>query len=233
METVCSRCQKPLASEDCYCAACGLPQLVFPTEDTPDQPYAEPWNQAVRDAGSIEWKIALRAALLVAVPAGMLSSGASVLGGFAIFWMSAAAACSVILYIRNQQPAWITAGAGARIGLVTGLIAAWVTFATTGGTLFVQRFFLHQSVNIDNEWKTRVEMGQQLATQITSSMTPAYATQTQAAQQAQYLGWMLSPEVHAGMEALRFAVNAGFLLFFAMLGGILGARMLARRRPNV
>ena len=45
---------------------------------------------------------------------------------------------------------------------------------------------------------------------------------------------MLSPEGHAGIEAFGFAFNSLFLIFFAVAGGALGARMLARaRRPEV
>jgi hypothetical protein len=45
---------------------------------------------------------------------------------------------------------------------------------------------------------------------------------------------MLSPEGHAGMETFRFIVGAVFLLFFAVAGGALGARWLARtRKPEV
>jgi len=45
---------------------------------------------------------------------------------------------------------------------------------------------------------------------------------------------MLSPWGHAGIEAFGYAGNSFFLLFFAVAGGALGARMLARtRRPEV
>jgi len=83
------------------------------------------------------------------------------------------------------------------------------------------------------EWSSRVVMGQQLAEQFTSGMTPADAAQAQA-MRAQFQAWMLSPEGHAGMEAMRLAANAAFLLFFAVAGGALGARVMARtRRPEV
>jgi hypothetical protein len=45
---------------------------------------------------------------------------------------------------------------------------------------------------------------------------------------------MMSPEGHAGIEAFGFASKSAFLLFFAVAGGVLGARLLApRRRPEV
>ncbi len=45
---------------------------------------------------------------------------------------------------------------------------------------------------------------------------------------------MLSPEGHAGIETFGFAFNSVLLILFAVGGGALGARMLARaRRPEV
>ena len=175
----------------------------------------------------------MRAALVLAVPAGLLSSGLSPLGFLGLFWMAAAAAWAVVLYVRGQRPAWITIGAGARIGLVTGLLAAWLAFSISGGTLFVERFVLHQSSQIDSEWKNRVEMSQQMTQQWASGLEPADASEAQSLR-AQVKAWMLSPWGHAGIEVSSLAFNAVFLLFFAAGGGALGARLLARtRRPSV
>jgi hypothetical protein len=147
--------------------------------------------------------------------------------------MSVAAAWAVSLYVRSQRPAWITLGAGVRIGLVTGLLAAWLAFSISGGALFVQRFALHQSSQIDAEWKTRIAQSQQLTQQWTSGMASNDAAQAQAIR-AQVQTFMLSPWGHAGIEAFGFAFNALFLLFFAAAGGALGARLLAHsRRPEL
>src|ERR1700733_3888890 len=136
MEITCHRCHQTVQVEDCFCPACGLPQLVYTADPASGQAQAERWTEAARDASMVEWKPAMRFALLLAVPAGLLSSGLSPLGLFGLFWMAAAAAWAVVLYVRGQGPAWITIGAGARIGLVTGLLAAWLAFSISGGTLF-------------------------------------------------------------------------------------------------
>ncbi len=166
MEVTCTRCHQTILAENCYCPACGLPQLVYPTDVPPGQTPPEHWDGADRDAGSVDWKPALRAAMLLAVPAGLLSSGVSPLVALGLLWMTAAGVWAVVLYMRSQRPAWITIGAGARIGLVTGLLAGWVAFGVSSGALFVQRFLLHQSSQIDAEWKTSVEASQQLAAQM-------------------------------------------------------------------
>jgi hypothetical protein len=165
----------------------------------------------------------------LAIPAGLLSCGISPVGILGLFWMSAAAAWAVTIYVRGQRPAWITMGAGARIGLVTGLLAGALAFTISGGALFVQRFIFHQSSAIDSEWKTRVDASNQLTQQLATQMGVLDAAQLQAQKNL-----MLSPQGHAGIEAFGMASNALFLLVFAAGGGAMGARLLARsRRPEV
>ncbi len=231
MEITCNRCHQPVQADNCFCPSCGLPQLVY-TPDLPEgQAPAERWNEAARDASMVDWKPAMRAALVLAIPAGLLSSGVSPLGLLGLFWMAAAAAWAVVLYVRGQRPAWITAGAGARIGLVTGLLAAWLAFTVSGGALFVERYVLHHSSQIDSEWKNRVEMSQQMTQQWASGLEPADASEAQSLR-AQVKAWMMSPWGHAGIEVSSLAFNAVFLLFFAAGGGALGARLLARTRRS-
>src|ERR1019366_7190122 len=223
-----------VTAEDCYCPACGMPQFQYSAEENASgQPAPEPGQEPVRDAGTVAWKPALRAALLFAVPAGVLSSSASPAGVLGLLWMSAAASWAVAVYVRSQRPAWITLGAGARIGLVTGVLAAWMAFAVSGGTLFVQRFVLHQSSQMDAAWKANVAASQQFSQQLTGSMGSPDAAKAQT-DQARIVGFMLSPGGHAGIEAFGFASNALFLIFFGMVGGSLGARLMARsRRPEI
>jgi hypothetical protein len=233
MEITCTRCHQTIQAENCYCPSCGLPQLVYAPDGAPGQAPPERLDEPVRDASSVDWKPGLRAALLLAIPAGLLSSGLSPVGVLGLFWMAAAAAWAVVLYVRSQKPAWITIGAGARIGLVTGLLAGWLAFSISGGTLFVERYALHQSSQIDGEWKSRVDTSQQLTQQWTAGMNTADAAQAQATK-TQIQNFMLTPEGHAGFESFGFTINAIFLLFFAAGGGALGARLLARnRRPEI
>lgn len=235
METTCTRCHQTTQAESCYCPHCGLPQLVYEGDSAGGQPAPELWTGAARDASTIDWKPAMRAAITFAIPAGLLSSAISPVGVLGLFWMAGAAAWAVLFYMRNQRPAWITIGAGARIGLVTGLLAAWLAFAISGGALFVQRYVLHQSSQIDADWKTRVNMSQEMAQEWTAGMGSSDAAHAEAvALRAQVQTWMMSPWGHAGIETFGIAVNSLFLLFFAAGGGAVGARMLARRRrPEV
>ncbi len=233
MDITCTRCHQAVQAENCYCPYCGLPQLVYEADGSAGPGEQEPLNETVQDASCVAWKPALRVAMLLAVPAGLLSSGVSPLGFLGLAWAAAAAAWAVTLYARSQRAVWITIGAGARIGLVTGMLAAWLAFSVSGGALFVQRYVLHHAGQIDSEWKTRVGMSQQVTQQWTSGLGPADPAQAQA-QRGQVESWMLSPWGHAGIEAFGFATNGLLLLFFATGGGALGARWLARaRRPEI
>jgi len=228
MEVTCTRCHQAVQTDSCYCPACGLPQLVYPADAPPGQTSPERWDGAGRDAGCVSWKPALQAALLMAVPAGLLSSSVTPLGNLGLLWIAIAATWAVAIYMRSQRPAWITLGAGARIGLVTGLLAGWLTFGVNGCALFVQRYLLHQSSQIDGIYKTMVlDKFQERAQQMLVGMGPSDAAQVQT-QLAQIQAWMQSPEGHAGFWAFGLAFNSLFLLFFAAAGGALGARLVAR-----
>lgn len=217
METICSRCHQAVPAESCFCPACGLPQLVYSSEDSgggPAQP--ERGMSAVRDANSVEWRPALRAALLLAVPAGLLSFGFAPIG---LFWTAAAAAWAVSLYVRRQPSSWITTGAGARIGLVTGLISGWMAFSATAVAFFCTRFWFHQGEAFDQMWQSVVNQSIQQQMQAMSADVQALNA---------IRGLMLSPEGRAGfMLTIAVALEIA-LLAFAAAGGALGARLVGR-----
>lgn len=223
METTCNRCHQPVDAESCYCPTCGLPQLVYTNEAGAGQTPQEKSIEAVSDAATVVWRPALRAAMLVAIPAGLLSSGGSPVGALGLFWMSAAAAWAVMIYVRGQRPAWITMGAGARIGAVTGLLAAGVGFAATGFYFFFVRNLLGQGKAIDEVWQSFVaQLSQQWA-----AMNPD--PQTSAILKAM-LAWMKTPEAQAGGILFAMSAITAVMLAFAAIGGALGARLLVRTR---
>ena len=232
MEITCTRCHQAVEAEKSYCPTCGLPQLVYSADAIPGQVPPERFNEPIRDASTVDWKRAMPTVVMLAIPAGLLSSSATPLSKLGLFWMAGAAATAVFLYLRTQRPAWITMGAGARIGLVIGLMGAWLAFGASGTALFVERFVLHRSSQIDGDWQTNIVMGEQFTEQLFSGMGSDVVAQAQAAQ-AQNRVWMMSPEGHAGGQAFNLAASSGFLLSFAIVGGALGARFQARtRRPQ-
>jgi hypothetical protein len=225
MEITCTRCHQAIHADNCYCPTCGLPQLQYSAENVPGQAPAERWLEPVRDASVVDWKRAMRPALMLAIPAGVLCSLFSPVNILCLIWMSAASAWVVALYLRNQQPAWITIGAGARIGLVTGLLGAWTAAAVSGISLFVMRFFLHQGKTLDDTWTNVIS--DQVARQWASAGVDAQTINI-------YKAWLLSPEGRAGSMLSAILLLVAVLVFFAVGGGALGARLQARaRRPQV
>ena len=225
MEITCTRCHQTVQDENLYCPACGLPQLLYSADNVPGQAPPERWTEPVRDAGTVDWKRAMRSALALAIPAGLLCSLFSPVSIFGLLWMAVAAAWAVALYLRTQKPAWITMGAGARIGLVTGLVGGWTAAAASGISLFVMRFLLHQGKTLDETWQTIIS--DQVAGQWTAAGVDAQTITL-------YKAWLLSPEGRAGsmLSAVLLLVTA--LIFFAVGGGAIGARLQARSsRPQV
>jgi len=225
MEITCHRCHRAVLAENCYCPACGLPQLVCGSDEPAGPTLSGDWDVAVQDASSVDWKPAMRAALLLAIPAGVLSFGLSVVGLLGFVWMAVAGAWAVAIYLRKQRPAWITIGAGARIGFVTGLLGAWAAAASMSLALFAARFFFHQGKMFDDFWQT--QMTEKASQQWAAAGVDA---QTILADKA----LLNSPGGRGGVVicVMFFLVLA--LVVFATAGGALGARLMGRvRQPEV
>ena len=223
MEQTCSRCHQPLTEEDRFCPSCGLPQLVYSAESSSGAGQPDRWGEAVRDAGAIQWKPALRAALSLAIPAGLFCSMFSPLGIFGLIFMMGAGAWVVALYMRSQRPAWITVSAGARIGLVTGIVGAWTAAAMTGLSLYAERFWFHQGGAFDDQWRASLSRANQFWT------SAGIDAQTIATLDAKFL----SPEGRAASVLTTIVLLMAALLVMGVAGGALGARFLARpRRPE-
>ena len=148
----CQRCHETIREEDRYCPVCGLPQLLYvPAEDAlqplslesdSDRGVADPAGFAAPGLrGSLQvfaWRPALRAAMILAVPAAVICSGLTPIG---LICMAGAAAWAVSLYSKRERTGWLSMGTGARIGLLTGVLASWLTLGMDGVSLWVARFF--------------------------------------------------------------------------------------------
>jgi len=224
MEITCTRCHQGLEAGASFCPSCGLPQLVYEGESTGETGEVPArWNEAVRDASMVAWRPALRSALVFGVPAGVMSSFLSPLGIFGFLLMGAAGAWVVSLYMRNRQPAWITLGAGARIGFVTGIVGSWSAALTTGVTLFILRYGLHQGQVFDGFWTTVVN----------NQLTQEWNTMGADAKTVEQLKeLLLSPAGRAAWVLCALGFLTVGMLIFAVAGGALGARMQIRRRKH-
>jgi len=218
MELTCSRCHETVQDGYRYCPACGLPQLVYSTENSAGAGERDRWNEAVRDANTVDWRAAVRSILPLAIPTGILCSLLSPVGIFGVLLMGVAAAWAVALYARNLRPSWITVGAGVRIGLVTGIVGGWTAAAATGLSLYAMRFWLHKGDSFDGFWQSLVNQQQ------AHGIAAGADAQTLAAIKA----IMISPEGRAGFVLVAIALLVAMQLLFAIAGGALGARRLTR-----
>ena len=223
MEVTCSRCHQTVQDGDCYCPNCGLPQLVYSAETAADAGQRERWGEGVRDANTVDWNSALRSTLPLAIPAGILCSMLSPVSILGLLLMGATAAWVVALYMRSHRPAWITVGAGARIGFVTGVVGSWTAAAMSGLSLYAMRFWLHQGSWLDGFWQNVVNQWQ----------AQRHRCRRGRAECCRIKALMMSPEGRAGFILFMIAFLMGTLVLFAIAGGALGARVLARtRRPE-
>ncbi len=225
MEKICHRCQSELNPEGNFCPHCGLPQINFSTDETPGPISQQPWHQGGDDAGEIVWRPAMRIAFITAIPTGIACSMVSpIVGYFKILWMLLAAASVVALYVRRVQPPWITAGAGARIGLVSGIFTAWIAFLVSSISFFTQRFIFGNGAVIDTEWAGFVQNYQKQVLQAIPQLNP---DPTVLSDVKNFIAWMLQPDGQAGMALFSLTLLCFLLLLLSMLGGILGARLSA------
>jgi hypothetical protein len=222
MELSCSRCNQTVQEGNCYCPNCGLPQFVFSAESPTEAGQGERWGEAVRDANTVDWNSALRSTLPLAIPAGILCSVLSPLSILGLLLMGATAGRVVALYMRGHRPAWVTVGAGARIGFVTGVVGSWTAAAVSGLSLYAMRFWLHQGGWLDSLWQNFVNEWQ--------AQEAAVGADAQSV--AVMKAMIISPEGRAGFVLFMIAFLGGTLVLFAIAGGALGARMLTRARRS-
>src|SRR5579875_23281 len=221
MDPVCHRCGNAISSTEIFCPHCGAPQLRL--EIGEEQPVYRTQMAGIpaRATQNIEWRPAVQAALMLALPVGLLSS----LWDFGILWLLAGGFCTVALYRKKTMDA-MNSGTGWRIGMLTGLLPAFSASLIDGVGMVLERYGLHHGARIDQHLNT-----------MTQQMTEQMARQNpDAAQQIPwFLHFWLSPDGHAAMVLMMSSFAAIMMIAFSAIGGVLGARMMGARQrlsPN-
>ncbi|QNI31900.1 zinc ribbon domain-containing protein [Alloacidobacterium dinghuense] len=212
----CHRCGTTLATPEIFCPHCGAPQLRFEPSDE-QQPYQAQGNGSTRAGNQlIAWRPAVQAALIVALPVGILSS----LFDFGILWVLAGGFCAIALYQRKAAPI-LSPGAGWRIGMLVGMLAAFLSTLVDGLSMVVERYGLHHGASID-----------QKLIALTQQMTDQMVHQNpEAAQQIPwFIHFWLSPDGHAAVVLFMSSFAAIMMIAFSSIGGVLGARVLGARK---
>src|ERR1700679_1674424 len=144
MNPICHRCGATLSASELFCPNCGSPQLKFAQQEEGESGYASsrPPGKPARAQG-ISWKDAILAALIVAVPAGLLSAG-SVLSWGCCLWVVGGAGLDIFVYPRRAPPFLLETRSGVLIGAVSRLIAASSSVIATAIWRVFERYVLHQ-----------------------------------------------------------------------------------------
>lgn len=220
MEQVCHRCSGAVHEPDIFCPHCGAPQLRYeaPEESAAQANMAPSQRMGARgDLTTVRWREAIRAAAILSIPAGLLSSRIGLEGIFAL-WLIAGGIVVISLY-RRRTGISPSSGMGWRIGALLGLFAATIATATDGITLLIQRYAMHQGVALDLRYH---DLAKQLTDQLTRS-------NPQAAQVLPgFLHFWMTPDGIAASMLINAMVLAALMLIFAAAGGALGARLSAR-----
>lgn len=213
MELACHRCGATLATPELFCPHCGAPQLRF--EPAGEQNGNDSVGPGAGANQLVAWRPAVQAALLVAVPVGLLSS----ILDFGILWVLVGGFCAVALYQRKATPL-INPRIGWRIGMLVGGLAAFLSSFVDGLSMVFERYGLHHGIAID-----------QRLTSLTQQMTDQMIHQNpEAAQQIPwFIHFWLSPDGHAAVVLFMSAFAALMMIAFSSIGGALGARVLGAR----
>src|SRR5271170_54723 len=163
MQEYCHRCGGELPARDGmspFCPHCGSPQIYL-------QDYEQQSGAADADTTGavppprpqqVEWKTAIRCAVLVAGVAavlGLVSARVQVVSPLSWLWTISGSIITLALYQRRRPLAWMDAAIGARIGVVVGLaLVAFFAVAMAIGGL-VERYGLHSMAGVDS-WLTEM-----------------------------------------------------------------------------
>jgi hypothetical protein len=220
MNLLCHRCGANLSASDMFCPNCGSPQLKFAQQEE-----GETAHGGVRPPGAppraqgISWKDAILAALLVAVPAGLLSA-VSVLSWGCCLWVVGGAVLAIVLYHRRAPGFLLETRSGVRIGAVAGLIAAYSSVIATAIWRVFARYVLHQGYAIDQFYDAVIQQSTALV-----KTNPDAEAQWHA-----YVHFLMSPDGRAAYTLINAATTSVGIILFSAIGGALGVRLLAPRK---
>lgn len=217
MEPLCHGCGNELRPGELYCPNCGRPQLRVDQNEV-QAIVAERSTQP--PAIGVDWRDAVRYALLLALPMGALCS---VLAIGCVLWVVIGAMVAVALYLRKPRRLPLAANQGARIGMIAGLASTLLAALAEGLRLVITRYALGKGAEIDSDYLKQINDAATQMPQLVSS-----SPQSVAAMNSIH-AFYLSAEGHATVELGTIAMGGFFLLLLSAIGGALGATVFRRR----
>lgn len=235
---LCSRCHAVLHREEegslIYCWNCGAPQVQLSEElrDQIDQqisaqqaaahPLAEQPAQPLAPSNAVIWRGAIQIAGLagaVAAVLAVLTFALPPVSLLSFFWFISAPIIAMGFYTSRFRKTRITAGFGARLGLLTGLAILLVSSILNTIGLVLQRFVFHSTGELDS----------QIEKSFAQAHT-AFAAQPGALSSA-ILSSLTIPEFRAGIVLTSmFFLLCFYLIYSATAGAFAG--YLRSRAPR-
>jgi hypothetical protein len=220
VDPVCHRCGNTLRAGEDFCPHCRARDLTVDPTDT-----AGPQQPAVRfqgDPQNVQWRTAILASLLVAIPVGLLSaltrtsSLFPIGGGFAV----------IALY-RRRSAGFTDGRIGWRVGAILGGASAFLAAAAWAAQLLIERYLLHQGGAIDQVFQAAAQLEvdtivKWLATQ--GPQPPEILHEMRG-----YTNFLLSPDGYAGSQLATVVLMSIGIVLFAAAGGAIAGRLLAMR----
>ena len=230
MHEYCHRCGGELPAGDGlspFCPHCGSPQLFL-------QEYEQQTSASEGETTGalppprprqVEWKTAIRCALAVAAVAAVLSLVAArvgVVSPLSWLWTLSGSIIALGFYQRRRPQAWMDAGVGARIGLVTGLALVVGLACSAAVAGLVARYGLRNMAGFDGQLTAQLA---QLHEQIQKSGAGS-------PELPEMLRFIATPEFRAGFMLTGISMAGGFLLLLSTLGGAVGGMLRTRTKVS-
>ncbi len=245
---LCPRCHADLPTEDTgeltYCPHCGAAQIVLSEElreqfeqqqlaaqySTDGNAQAtietEPSEPSLTDPTAILWPralelVALAGAIFAIVM--LLTMALPPLVLIMMLWMLGAPIILLGIYCAKNPKTRVTTGFGARLGLLSGLTTGTIFILVDVLSMFVQRFVLHKSAELDTQFAASLEQARPLFAQFNPNDPTAFQ---------HYLDMLKVPEFHAGLAllgcAMVIAIYAVYSTATGAFSGLLRSRSAAK-----
>lgn len=233
MREFCHRCGGELSDSNAsasearspFCPHCGAPQLLFSDYTEPLSTGAELPAGASTGAlppprpNQIDWRIAIRIAGIVALVGSglcLLSARLPNVSPLSTIWVLSASLTTLAMYQRRRPMATMSAGVGAKIGIVVGLALVFFLAAALSAGMTAARYSLHAMSGFDA--KTAKMFKMQLDQLAATRPVPPDS-----------LALINSPEFRAAIMLIGFGIALGGVFLLSVFGGAVGGLLRTRR----
>lgn len=225
-----------------FCPRCGAPQLKLQEHMRVEEPKVSttgtvppPRPAGARAPGAVDWQAAIVAAVVVAAVGAALSVlglkfvAASLLG---TVWTLCGAVVALGIYARRRPAAMLNARAGARIGVVAGLLMVAVGTMALAATGVVVRFGTHgmAQFDADNAQERRELQAKVLGWMEQQNQDKEVQQKYKDAFQSPAMN---SPEMIAGSVLGGRAMQGLLIVLISAAGGAFAGRMRGAQRMMV